>query len=236
MREFLAQSKQAVAMRRFLIGIALITAGLDVGALAREPDVSTPATHPTGEVVTVPSEASGAAGAVQAVPAIDLERFLGEWYEIARIPAWFQNRCFKDTTARYQLRDDGRITVTNRCITRKGQLDQANGLARVLDPASKSQLKVSFVSLLGWRPFWGDYWIIGLDPEYRWLVVGDPKRQYGWILSRNPVMEPELLEAAFQTLERNGYTRERFVLTPQSTCTEIEACKGQPPGAPERAP
>jgi apolipoprotein D and lipocalin family protein len=152
--------------------------------------------------------------AVQPVPAVDLERFLGSWYEIARIPAWFQNRCVKDTTALYQLRTDGKITVTNRCITRKGDIDQAVGLARVLDPATKARLQVSFVSLLGWRPFWGDYWIIGLDPEYRWLVVGDPRRQYGWILSRTSVMEPALLEAAFQSLERNGYGRGRFVLTP----------------------
>ena len=162
------------------------------------------------------TEAISDSGEVQPVPAVDLQRFLGEWHEIARIPAWFQNRCAKDTTARYQLRNDGRITVINRCLTRKGEIDQAVGLARVLDPDSKSRLKVSFVSFLGWRPFWGDYWVIGLDPDYRWLVVGDPRRQYGWILSRTPVLEPALLEAAFETLERNGYNRARFQFTPQN--------------------
>jgi apolipoprotein D and lipocalin family protein len=152
---------------------------------------------------------------VTPVAAVERQRFLGSWYEIARIPAWFQNRCVKDTTAHYQLRNDGRITVINRCLTRRGDLDQATGVARVLDPATTTRLQVSFVSLLGWRPFWGDYWILGLDPDYRWLAVGDPKRQYGWILSRSAVLEPALLEAAFQSLERNGYPRERFVLTPQ---------------------
>lgn len=153
--------------------------------------------------------------AVQPVAAVDLERFVGPWFEIARIPAWFQNRCARDTTARYQRRSDGRITVINRCLTRGGKVDEAEGLARVLDPTTNARLQVSFVSLLGWRPFWGDYWIIGIDPDYRWLVVGDPRRQYGWILSRSASLEPAQLEAALQALERNGYSRERFVFTPQ---------------------
>lgn len=200
------KTKPAVARHRRLIGLVLITASLSGPAMAWGPGVSAQTTSPAADGITV--------AAVQPVPAVDLERFLGSWYEIARIPAWFQNRCVKDTTALYQLRTDGKITVTNRCITRKGDIDQAVGLARVLDPATKARLQVSFVSLLGWRPFWGDYWIIGLDPDYRWLVVGDPRRQYGWILSRTSVMEPALLEAAFQSLERNGYGRGRFVLTP----------------------
>lgn len=200
------KTKPAVARHRRLIGLVLITASLSGPTMAWGPGVSAQTTSPAADGITV--------AAVQPVPAVDLERFLGSWYEIARIPAWFQNRCVKDTTALYQLRTDGKITVTNRCITRKGDIDQAVGLARVLDPATKARLQVSFVSLLGWRPFWGDYWIIGLDPDYRWLVVGDPRRQYGWILSRTSVMEPALLEAAFQSLERNGYGRGRFVLTP----------------------
>lgn len=200
------KTKPAVARHRRLIGLVLITASLSGPTMAWGPGVSAQTTSPAADGITV--------AAVQPVPAVDLERFLGSWYEIARIPAWFQNRCVKDTTALYQLRTDGKITVTNRCITRKGDIDQAVGLARVLDPATNARLQVSFVSLLGWRPFWGDYWIIGLDPEYRWLVVGDPRRQYGWILSRASVMEPALLEAAFQSLERNGYGRGRFVLTP----------------------
>ena len=206
--------KPAVALRRRLIELALITAGLVAQTMAMGPSTNAQTTSPAADVITVASESTADSGAVKPVPALDLERFLGPWYEIARIPAWFQNRCVKDTTAHYQLRTDGKITVTNRCITGKGHIDQAVGLARVLDPVTNARLQVSFVSLLGWRPFWGDYWVIGLDPEYRWLVVGDPRRQYGWILSRNPVMEPALLEAAFQTLERNGYLRGRFVLTP----------------------
>lgn len=181
-----------------LVGLALLSLALALPAPAQPP----------------PSAVQPAA-AVQPVAAVDLERFVGPWFEIARIPAWFQNRCARDTTARYQRRSDGRITVINRCLTRGGKVDEAEGLARVLDPTTNARLQVSFVSLLGWRPFWGDYWIIGIDPDYRWLVVGDPRRQYGWILSRSASLEPAQLEAAFQSLERNGYSRERFVFTPQ---------------------
>jgi len=216
MRAFAAGIRQAGARHRRLIGLVLITASLWVGALAHEPDAGPQEAGTAAGVTTVPSGSGIEPAAVQPAPAVELDRILGEWYEIARIPAWFQSRCIKDTTARYQLRNDGKITVINRCTTRRGQIDQAEGLARIQDPASKSRLKVSFVSVLGWRPFWGDYWIIGLDPQYRWLVVGDPKRQYGWILSRSSTMDAADLEAAFRTLDRNGYTRERFALTPQS--------------------
>ena len=185
-----------------LVGLALLSLALILPAPAQPP----------------PSAVQPAA-AVQPVAAVDLERFVGPWFEIARIPAWFQNRCARDTTARYQRRSDGRITVINRCLTRGGKVDEAEGLARVLDPTTNARLQVSFVSLLGWRPFWGDYWIIGIDPDYRWLVVGDPRRQYGWILSRSASLEPAQLEAALQALERNGYQRSRFVFTPQTVPT-----------------
>ena len=202
MRDAASRIKPAISLGARAIAMAALAAGLFAPVRAQEPAVPVPLTRP-------------AASSVTPVAAVEIDRFLGEWYEIARIPAWFQNRCVKDTTARYQLRSDGKITVINRCITRKGQIQQAQGLARVIDPLTKAKLKVSFVSLLGWRPFWGDYWVIGLEPQYRWLVVGDPSRQYGWILSRSPVMDPAQLEAAFQILERNGYPRASFVLTPQ---------------------
>lgn len=194
MRAFRVKPKPTLARRRRRIAMALISASVCALATAQGPIASAQTISPAADVITVASQSTDGSGAVKPVPAVTLDRFLGQWYEIARIPAWFQNRC----------------------VTRKGQPDQSVGRARVLDPATNARLQVSFLSLLGWRPFWGDYWVIGLDPDDRWLVVGDPRRQYGWILSRNPVMEPALLEAAFQTLERNGYVRARFVFTPQS--------------------
>ncbi len=79
---------------------------------------------------------------------------------------------------------DGRLSVLNQYIKRSGNVDQATGVAKVVDPVSRAKLKVSFVSFLGWRPFWGDYWVIGLDDDYRWAVVGSPDRRYGWVLAR----------------------------------------------------
>ena len=104
---------------------------------------------------------------------MDLDRYLGTWYEIARYPAWFQKNCTA-VKAEYTLRDDGLIKVVNSC--RKGTLDgkpkQSNGRAKVVDTTSNAKLKVSFFG-----PFWGPYWIIDLDPDYPWAVVGVPKPQ-----------------------------------------------------------
>jgi apolipoprotein D and lipocalin family protein len=89
-------------------------------------------------------------------------------------------------------------------------VDQARGVARVIDTRSRAKLKVSLVSFLGLRPFWGDYWIIGLDENYRWAVVGSPDRRYGWILARTPTLERSTLDMIFSIIERNGFRREAF--------------------------
>jgi len=128
---------------------------------------------------------------VTTVPGVDLERYAGLWHEIARIPNRFQDQCAGGTTAEYTLREDGRLDVVNRCRREDGEWDQAEGVAKVSDDGDRTRLKVSFVSFLGWRPFWGDYWIIGLDDDYRWAVVGTPDREYGWILAREPVLDDE---------------------------------------------
>jgi apolipoprotein D and lipocalin family protein len=105
-------------------------------------------------------------------------------------------------TADYSLRDDGLIRVVNSC--RKGSLDgplkQSTGRARVVDRTTNSKLEVSFFG-----PFWGDYWIIDLDPEYRWAVVGVPSRKYLWILSRTPTMDDALYREIVGRLPARGY-------------------------------
>jgi apolipoprotein D and lipocalin family protein len=100
---------------------------------------------------------------VTTVRAVDLKRYVGLWYEIARIPNRFQKQCVRGTTAEYKLREDGRISVVNRCFKKDGDVDDAEGVAEVVDATSNTKLKVSFVSFLGWRPFWGDYWVIGQE-------------------------------------------------------------------------
>jgi apolipoprotein D and lipocalin family protein len=144
------------------------------------------------------------------VASVDLNRYAGIWHEIARIPNRFQQQCARDTLARYTLRADGRIDVVNQCVRRDGSLDQARGIARVVDADTRAKLKVSLVSLLGWRPFWGDYWIVGLDPNYRWAVVGAPNRKYGWILARSKTLDANSLETISAIIERNGYQRGSF--------------------------
>jgi apolipoprotein D and lipocalin family protein len=148
---------------------------------------------------------------LQTVASVDLERYLGRWYEVASYPAWFQKGCTA-TTADYSLREDGLIKVVNSC--RKGSLDgkakQSTGRAKVVDTATNAKLEVSFF----W-PFWGDYWIIDLDPDYRWAVVGVPSRKFLWILSRTPQMDDSVYNDILSRLPAMGYDPARLNRTPQ---------------------
>ncbi|MGD2294728.1 MAG: lipocalin family protein [Candidatus Aminicenantes bacterium] len=148
------------------------------------------------------------------VPFVDLNSYIGLWYEIAKIPNSFQKQCAAGTTAEYSLRDDGRIEVINKCFKSDGSLDEARGVARVVDTQTNAKLQVSFVRFLGRNRFWGDYWIIGLDTNYEWAVVGHPKRKYGWILSRTPVIGQEVRQKINALLESQGYDPKAFEDTP----------------------
>ena len=152
--------------------------------------------------------------AVRTVEAVDLERYAGLWHQVALIPNRFQKQCVRGTTAEYLLRKDGRITVLNRCTRENGERDEAEGLAKIENDATSAELKVSFVSFFGWRPFWGDYWVLGLGPDYDWAAVGTPDRKYGWILARTPTIADETLEEIFGVFERNGYDRQAFEMSP----------------------
>ena len=148
---------------------------------------------------------------LRTVDHVDLDRYLGRWYEVAHIPNRFQKQCACCSSAEYALQEDGRLRVVNRCVKEDGELDQAGGVAEIVDRESNAKLRVSFVSFLGWRPFWGDYWIIGLDPDYRWAVVGTPDRKYGWVLSRTPALEAADRERVEAVLRDGGYALEAFV-------------------------
>ncbi len=134
------------------------------------------------------------------VERVDLNRYLGVWYEIASIPNSFQRGCVA-TQATYTQRPDGRIGVENQC--RQDSLDgpvrRAAGVAWVADD-DPARLKVQFF----W-PFKGDYWIIELDENYRYAVVGHPTRDYLWILSRTPSMDPKLYQELLQRSAAQGY-------------------------------
>lgn len=152
---------------------------------------------------------------ITTVDSVDLNKYIGTWYEIAKIPNFFQDHCIKNTTANYKIDEDGDIIVLNSCIDEDGENDDAEGSAKVVDKKSNSKLEVSFVSFLGIRPFWGDYWILGLDDNYSYAVIGTPSRKYGWILSRSPKMNRDDLEKCFKLFEKNGYSRNDFKLSIQ---------------------
>lgn len=157
------------------------------------------------------------AAPVRTVDQVDLDRYLGKWFEIARFEAWFQKKCTGGhVTATYAHRPDGRIAVLNECRTKDGP-SRAEGVARVVDTASNAKLKVRFApAFLSWLPsVWGDYWVIGLAPDYSWAVVGDPSRQYLWVLSRTPALDGETYARALATATAQGFDVSKLVLTAQ---------------------
>jgi apolipoprotein D and lipocalin family protein len=145
------------------------------------------------------------------VDSVDLERYAGTWYEIARIPNRFQKDCAGAATATYVLRDDGRIDVINRCLKANGKVKEARGLARVGGEGG-AKLEVSFFSILGWRPVWGDYWILDLGDNYEYSIVGEGSRKYGWILSRSATVDEKRMKALFESLGAQGYDPDAFEL------------------------
>ncbi|MDA3860743.1 MAG: lipocalin family protein [Melioribacteraceae bacterium] len=149
------------------------------------------------------------------VDSVNLEKYIGTWYEIAKIPNRFQSDCAKNTTATYSINSDGTLKVVNKCIEDDGEIDEAEGVAIITDTLSNAKLEVSFVSFLGWRPFWGAYWVIGLDENYEWAIVGHPERKYGWILSRTKSIDDETESKIFAILEKQGYELNKFEMSLQ---------------------
>ena len=140
----------------------------------------------------------------QPMPQVDLSRYMGRWHEAARYPNRFERGC-RNAIADYSLRPDGAVAVLNSC--ERGappRTTSACGKAWSVHPTN-SRLKVRFF----W-PFTGDYWIVALDPEYRWVMVGSPRKDYFWILSRSPKLAPELQARLFEEARRLGYDPARF--------------------------
>ena len=156
------------------------------------------------------SVAHAAPPPMQTVESVDLKRYAGMWYEIANFPMVFQRDCVGDTTAEYTLHADGGVGVNNRCRNKDGKVDSASGTATVVEGSNNAKLEVTFQ-----QPFKGDYWIIGLDPEYRWAVVGTPDRKYLWILSRSPQLPQEDLDRALAAAKAQGYQLDELRYTPQ---------------------
>jgi apolipoprotein D and lipocalin family protein len=147
---------------------------------------------------------------LRTVDRVDLQRYAGRWYEIATIPMSFQKGCVA-VTATYTLRPDGDVAVVNTCRqeTLDGPERSAEGKAWSVDP-SNAKLEVQFF----W-PFHGSYWVIDLDPDYRWAVVGHPSRTYLWILSRSPRLDDATYDGILSRLRAQSYDLTLLVKTPQ---------------------
>lgn len=143
---------------------------------------------------------------LEVVPHVELKKYLGKWYEIAHLPARFQEGC-TDTTATYTLSEDGNISVLNEC-KRSGKVKQAKGKAKVVDKNSGAKLKVTFF----W-PFYGDYWIINLGKDYDYAIVGTPNRKYLWILSRTPQMDDKLFSQLIESVKSKGFDVNKLIKT-----------------------
>lgn len=154
---------------------------------------------------------------LRVVPDVDLSRYSGTWYEIARLPNRFQEKCAGEVVASYATRPDGRITVTNRCRTTSGETTVATGLARRVDGQPPSVLQVRFApAFLSFLPaVWGDYQIIALGTDYDYAVVGTPDRDYLWVLSRTPQMDQTLFRRLLEDAKGQGFDVAKVVETRQ---------------------
>lgn len=151
------------------------------------------------------------------VPALDLQRYSGEWHEIAHMPMFFQRKCVANTTATYTPRADGTVGVRNACDDKDGKQIATEGVARpVLGHPGRLQVRFA-PGWLAWVPMvWADYWVVELDPEYRWAVVGGPSRKYLWVLSRAPAMDRSQFDAIRSRAARRGYSVDKLVV-PEGT-------------------
>ena len=167
---------------------------------------------------------SGNQSPVRAVGKVDLNKYAGQWYEIARYPNKFQDQCVGNTTATYTLKGDKKIEVLNRCLKKDGTVNDAKGEAKVVDRSTNAKLEVRFApGFLTWLPqVWGDYWVIGLPDDYSYSVVGTPDRKYFWILSRTAAMDDSTYQEILRRAEQQGFVPSKVVKTPQG----VEAGKG----------
>lgn len=158
-----------------------------------------------------------AASRVVPIPRLDVPRYMGTWYEIAKYPNRFQKDCAGFTTATYTLQPDKTVQVDNRCRRADGTPDQAIGSARQIGGPASATLKVRFAPRwLSFLPLvWGDYWVIDLDPAYSLVAVSEPTREYLWILSRTPAVPHEVYEALLERLQRQGFDLSKLEKTRQ---------------------
>ena len=146
---------------------------------------------------------------------LDVPRYMGDWYEIARTENWFQKDCQGSARATYTLQPDGKVRVVNRCRLATGEVKEAVGQARQIGPATSAKLEVRFApAWLSFLPFvWGDYWVIDLDNDYQLVAVSEPSRKYLWILARTPTVDPAAYDRLLGRLKQKGFDPQQLLPT-----------------------
>jgi apolipoprotein D and lipocalin family protein len=152
---------------------------------------------------------------LEVVPFVDLEKYAGEWFEIAKLPAFFESNCYKPK-ANYSLNEDGSIHVVNSCHKNgaNGKLIKAEATAFVSDPRTNARLKLKFNR---WPFITGDYEIIDLGPDYEYAMVGTSSRKYLWILSRVPQLEVHLIKDLLAKASSMGFDTSRLIFNRQDS-------------------
>lgn len=155
---------------------------------------------------------------LETVAAVDLKRYTGKWYEVARLPNSFEKKCVGNVTAEYRLLDDGKIEVVNTCLEANGKQNVARGKARTTADKTNAKLQVRFApAFLSFLPFvWGDYWVLELGENYEYAVVGDPSRKLFWVLSRTPQIEETRLQEILQRAKEKGFDTDKIIRTKQN--------------------
>ena len=154
---------------------------------------------------------------VRMIASLDVPKYLGTWYEIAKFPNWFQKKCVGNTKAVYSMRADSNLKVLNSCKNADGVVSEAEGTARQIGAQDSPKLEVRFApAWLSFLPMvWGDYWVIDLDPQYQVAAVSDPKREYLWVLSRTPQLDKKVYEDLLQRLQAQQFDVRKLEITPQ---------------------
>ena len=154
---------------------------------------------------------------VKTIAALDVPRYMGTWYEIAKFPNRFQAKCVANTRARYLAQTDGSVQVLNSCVTADGSTIDALGKAHQVGNATSPKLQVRFApAWLAWLPqVWGDYWVIDLDADYQLAAVSDAKREYLWVLSRTPQVNAKSYDALLDRLKAQHFDVQKLESTPQ---------------------
>jgi apolipoprotein D and lipocalin family protein len=167
--------------------------------------------------LAIDTATDGTREALTTIDTLDVPRYMGTWYEIAKYPNWFQRKCTGNTKAEYTLKPDGKVQVVNRCRVESGEVSEAVGSARQVGAATSPRLEVRFAP--AWLSFipavWGDYWIIDLDEGYQLAAVSEPSRQYLWVLSRRPRIDQATYDALVGRLTKKGYDVRNLELTKQ---------------------